>query len=144
MASLSDSDLFGIGAGIKFPTLCNRFRFGEWVGISKAANNTLALQLTSFEMNFIQDDDKFSGLRKTARLVFEDSVDGTTFNAIQELRDSPQVTIEIMSGGENPLNFLNMYTVSVKAIKYKLGYAINGIAEFIVDVEFIRTNRTVD
>lgn len=139
MSSLSD-----IGAGIKYPTLCNRFKFGEWVGLSKAANNTLALQLVSFEMNFIEDNHKFSGLKKTARLTFEDSVDGTTFNAIQELRNSPQVTIEIMSGGESPLNFLNMYTVSVKSISYKLGYALDGIAQFVVDLEFVRTNRTVD
>lgn len=139
MSSLND-----IVAGIKFPTLCNRFRFGEWVGISKAANNTLALQLTAFEMNFIQDGDKFSGLKKTARLTFEDSQDGTTFNAIQQLRDTPQVTIEIMDGGQTPINYINMYTVDVKSISYKLGYALNGIAEFIVDLEFVRTNRTVD
>ena len=119
------------------PTLITHFRLNDVTAISRAAKNTLSLQLTRAELTVTEN--------KTLCLSFEDATNGIVTNAIKQLSRPAKtdIIIDILDGGMGILSQLNLYGCKLKRANYELDYSLSGPAHWVVEFDVGDFNCTV-
>lgn len=137
--------------GIRMPTLKNRFILVQWLPLSKAKEELIAIQLINVDISIKKPEYGsklgFSGVNSVI-FVIEDDRDGLVSNIItQDLprtMHAPLIRFGLTNGGSDIVNYLNLEGVKIIDISYDLDYAASETAKFVITCDFTRMFRTID